>query len=181
MQNIEEKLRGKQFRFWTKNGIFSKDRIDAGTKLLIENIEVDKNDSVLDLGCGYGVIGIVLSTLTSGKVMLVDSDIRAVELARKNITENHILNAQVLISDAFSNIGEQIFDIIASYPPSHEGEATIEEFLEGARDHLKKKGKFYLVTEKRLANYFNRMLANYYKNVSEIAKDEKHTVYLVKN
>ena len=95
-QRFQEELRGREFTFITDEGVFSKKRVDPGTRLLIESIAVPEEGSFLDLGCGYGPIGIVLGSLAPQAVIhMVDVNSRAVELARRNLGENGITNARI--------------------------------------------------------------------------------------
>lgn len=84
-------LRGENYVFETKTGLFSKDRIDDGTKLLIEKMQINPTDTILDLGCGWGPIGIVVTKLANkGKVYMVDIDIRAIKYSQLNAELNNV-------------------------------------------------------------------------------------------
>ena len=181
MQAREDILRGKKFKFWTQAGVFSKEKIDEGTKLLLANIEIKKGARILDLGCGYGAMGIVAASISEGKVFLVDSDIRAVRLAEKNLAENKIKDGEVKISDGFSDLGEEKFDLILTYPPSHEGKEIVEGFVKGASVRLNKNGKFYLVTEKRLKSYFERILKMNFRENKIIIENKSYVLFLAEN
>lgn len=165
----------------TKAGVFSKGKIDDGTKLLLENIETKNGDEILDLGCGYGVMGIIAGSVSKGKTTFVDSDIRAVRLTEKNIRENKIDDTEILISDGFSDLEDRKFDLILTYPPGHEGQETVEEFVKGSSEHLKEKGKFYLVTESRLKNYYERLFKKYFKTWGKIKRSKNHNLFLGEN
>src|SRR6266566_4055098 len=98
-------IRGRPFLFQTDSGVFSREGLDRGTELLLEAIEVGPCESILDLGCGYGVIGIVAAHLSEGgHVILTDVNERAAALARANIAANGIRNAEVRIGDAPSHL-----------------------------------------------------------------------------
>src|SRR5437762_6022252 len=93
-------IRGRPFVFQTDAGVFSREGLDRGTELLLEAIEVGPCESILDLGCGYGVIGIVAAHLSEGgRVVLTDVNERAVALAKANVNANGIRNAEVRIGD----------------------------------------------------------------------------------
>lgn len=181
MQSQVAKIRGRTFRFWTQAGVFSKERVDNGSKLLLENIEINKRARILDLGCGCGVMGIVAGALFDSKVTLVDSDIRAVRLTKKNLEENNIENGEAKISDGFSDLGEEKFDVILSYPPSHEGKEVVEGFIKEGVKHLNKNGKYYLVTEKRLKDYYKRLMEASFKNSMLVKTNDKHVLFLGEN
>jgi len=94
-------LRGKTYISQTDAGVFSKDEIDLGSRILIDSLDLKQGDTVLDLGCGYGPIGIAATDLVgpSGRVYLIDVNERACELARENLAKNGIRHAEVLVSD----------------------------------------------------------------------------------
>jgi len=86
--------------FETKPGLFSWERVDRGSALLVEHVQVKDGDIIADVGCGWGAIGLALATLTPrGKVVMVDVDIRAVEYAGRNATLNSIKNVLIVASD----------------------------------------------------------------------------------
>src|SRR3989344_3993019 len=114
-------------------------------------MEIRPTNVVIDLGCGYGVIGLVVASLaTEGKVYMVDVDIRGVEYSRSNAELNNIKNVEVIASDGFKQVPEVEFDVVVSNPPSHMPKETIIEFIEGAHKRLRKGGKLYFVNEKRI-------------------------------
>jgi len=139
-------LRGHQVRLITEAGVFSRQRVDPGTRLLIEHMEVNSTDRFLDLGCGYGVVGIVAAILApQGHITLVDINERAVQLARANLRANNIENAAVYCGDGFSPLPDQTFDVIALNPPIRAGLKVVHRLIEESRDHLTPAGCFYLV------------------------------------
>jgi 16S rRNA (guanine1207-N2)-methyltransferase len=150
-QTFQFTLRGKNFSFVTDRGVFSKERIDFGTVLLIETMEIQDGMSVLDVGCGYGPIGIVAATLTPrGKVKMIDINERAVALARKNMELNHITNGEVVESDLFSAISdEERFDVIVTNPPIRAGKKVVYEIFEKAFHHLHPGGSLWVVIQKK--------------------------------
>lgn len=163
---ITTNLRGHEFQFKTKPGVFSKHQVDTGTRLLIEALDVRQDDNILDLGCGYGPIGIVAAKLApQGQTTLIDTNIRAVRLAEENIRLNHLQNARALLSDGLEAVDRQKFDIVASNPPASSGLEIFEEFIKGAQGCLTHKGKIYFVTQERLKptveRLFNRFFSNY--------------------
>jgi 16S rRNA (guanine1207-N2)-methyltransferase len=134
-------LRGFELRLVTEAGVFSRDRVDRGTALLIKHMEIRPTDRFLDLGCGYGVVGIVAAKLAAGgQVTLVDINQRAVELARENIQVNGVENAAVHQGDGFAPIAASIFDVIALNPPIRAGLAVVHSLIEQAHGHLAASG-----------------------------------------
>ena len=133
--------------FYSDNGVFCKDHLDFGTRLLLENIpwnEVEGN--ILDVGCGYRPIGIIASKITGNKVTMCDVNKRALHLARMNVKENKV-EATVLESNCYENIND-IFDTIITNPPIRAGKKIVYEILFGAKEHLTSYGKLFLVIHK---------------------------------
>ena len=98
-------LRGQNLRFRSTWGLFSPEGIDEGTRLLIEELEISEDATSLDLGCGYGPIGLVMAKLTpKGRVYMVDKNFVAVEYAKKNVELNGLKNCEVYLSNGFSHI-----------------------------------------------------------------------------
>lgn len=117
-RSIDTELRGKRLRFTSDAGVFSKGDIDHGSRVLIEAMEILEDAKVLDVGCGYGPIGISAAHLASkGHVTMIDINSRAVELARENAQHNGIRNVTVMESDVLSAVEGQTFDVILTNPP----------------------------------------------------------------
>jgi 16S rRNA (guanine1207-N2)-methyltransferase len=150
-QTFQFVLRGKTFTFVTDRGVFSKERIDFGSVLLIETMDIQDGMNVLDVGCGYGPIGIAAATLTpSGRVKMIDINERAVSLARKNLEKNQITNGEVAVSDLFSSIGdEERFDVILTNPPIRAGKKIVHDIFVQAYHHLEKGGSLWVVIQKK--------------------------------
>ncbi len=137
--------------FNSDNGVFSKDHLDFGSKLLIEimikNVDnTDKNKSILDVGCGYGFIGISLAKMLNSKVVMVDINKRAIHLTNMNIKENKV-NAQAFESNIYENVKEK-FDVIVSNPPIRAGKNIVLEILERAHEFLNINGELWFVIRK---------------------------------
>ncbi|MBN1460613.1 MAG: class I SAM-dependent methyltransferase [Armatimonadetes bacterium] len=171
-QIIAADLRGFDLRLVTEAGVFSRERVDRGTRLLIKHMEVQARDRVLDLGCGYGVVGIVAALLApEGWVTLVDVNRRAAELARQNLALNNIENAEVFQGDGFAPIGNRRFDLILLNPPIRAGLATLHRLLEEAADHLASAGRFYIVGRtKQGVVRLSQKMAEVFGTVEEVAK-----------
>ena len=120
------------FIFYTDNGVFSKDGLDFGSRLLLENIPLTEiGESLLDVGCGYGVFGIVLNKILGVKVTMCDVNRRALHLAEKNIKENKCSDCSVIESNCYQNINSKYSTIITN-PPIRAGKKVVYEILEGA-------------------------------------------------
>ena len=125
-------LRGRTYSFLTDAGVFSKDEVDMGTRILIDTLSLKPGETVLDLGSGYGPIGMVAATLVgpTGRVYMVDVNERACELARKNLIRNGIDHAQVFLGDGINALPENVgFDWVLSNPPIRTGKAVVYPLL----------------------------------------------------
>ena len=138
--------KSSEFSFISDTGVFSKDNIDYGTEILLKNIPELKG-SLLDIGCGYGCIGIVLGKTYNINVTLADINDRAVELAGKNAEINGI-KAEIIQSDGFENISGN-FDTIVLNPPIHAGKNIIYGIYLSSYEHLNADGEFYIVIQKK--------------------------------
>ncbi len=145
-------IKDKELKFTVDNGVFSKDRIDFATDLLIKAV-LNENikGKILDVGCGYGVIGITISIFNSNvDFTMLDINERALGLAKKNIKLNKLDNIKVIESDGFSNISAQeIYDVIITNPPIRAGKKVIYKMYEDSFNHLNKDGMLYLVINKK--------------------------------
>lgn len=162
----------KNFSFYTDNGVFSKDKLDFGTRTFLENLPISElHGDILDVGCGYGPIGIVLAKLTSAKITMCDVNKRALHLAERNAKENKV-DVTILESDCYQNIGDKKFQYIVTNPPIRAGKKIVYEILMEARNHLAENGKLFLVVRKdQGAKSMISDLKEYY-NVDVIAKNK---------
>lgn len=136
------------FIFYTDNGVFSKDGLDFGSRLLLENIPLTEiGESLLDVGCGYGVFGIILNKILGVKVTMCDVNRRALHLAKKNIKENKCSDCSVIESNCYQNINSKYSTIITN-PPIRAGKEVVYEILEGAKDYLFPGGRLFFVVRK---------------------------------
>lgn len=138
----------KVFSIYSDNGVFSKDRFDYGTRVLLNSVDIDKlSGNVLDLGCGLGVVGIILGTFNKGiNIDMVDINERAMDLAKNNLVLNNV-KANVFVSDIYSNIDNK-YDFIITNPPIRAGKNVIRGFLLGSYEYLKDDGILYFVMRK---------------------------------
>lgn len=148
--NIKEilvKVKDKTFSFYTDNGVFSKRGLDFGSRSLIDTIlDLDIYGNVLDVGCGYGVIGIILSSFFNGNYDLVDINKRAIHLAKMNVSLNKTC-CNVFDSDVYSNVNKK-YDFIITNPPIRAGKDVLYKFLFDAKDYLVSGGSLIFVINK---------------------------------
>ena len=139
---------GNKFIFLTDNGVFSKDGLDFGSRLLLESIPLEEvGGKVLDMGCGYGVFGIIINKLTGASVDMVDVNLRALHLSELNCKENNSYNINVFESDTYSNINSK-YSCIITNPPIRAGKKVVYDIVMNAKDYLLDNGKLYLVIRK---------------------------------
>ena len=139
-------LPGSPYSVETRAGVFSRDGLDNGTRLLIDCMEVRSADHVLDWGCGWGALGMVAARLSvKGNATLVDSNIRAVSCAEENLRRNRICNAVARVGDARIWDRRKKFDLIVSNPPFHDGNTAAHPLIEGALGALRPGGRLMLV------------------------------------
>lgn len=148
---IDCHLRNQTFQFLTSSGVFSKKGIDFGTRLLIEAFEVPRIEGdILDLGCGYGVIGITLARLFPDKtITMVDVNERAVSLATENATKNNVSNVRIMQSDGFQQLEEQKFAAILTNPPIRAGKKVVYSLVSDSESYLQNEGELWLVVQKK--------------------------------
>ena len=148
IKKININILNHNFTFLTDNGVFSKDKIDFGSRLLLESIpKSDISSKVLDVGCGYGTLGIVINKVLNVSVDMVDVNLRAIHLAERNIKENHCENIKAFESNVYANITEKYKTIITN-PPIRAGKKVVYDILMNAKDHLEENGKLFLVIRK---------------------------------
>jgi 16S rRNA G1207 methylase RsmC len=146
--------------------VFSKERVDLGTRLLVENMALPEKGCLLDIGCGYGVVGIAAAVFNPGlHVSMVDVNIRAVRLARRNMELNHVWNVEVLHGSSYEPVGNAMFECVVSNPPVSAGMKIVEAIITEAPQHIIDKGTLQIVVRskiggKRLQSIFESAFGN---------------------
>ncbi|HYA57846.1 MAG TPA: methyltransferase [Thermoplasmata archaeon] len=139
-------FRGELLTFSVDAGVFAAHGLDPGTALLIENLALRRTDRVLDLGCGWGAVGVAAAkSATEGHVVLTEVNRRAARLARENLERNGLTNAEVRVGRLFEPVRNERFDAIASNPPYRAGRAFVLDLLAAAPQHLSPDGRLLLV------------------------------------
>ena len=172
-------LRGHPLTLHSTWGLFSPRRIDDGTYKLIDKVEVAPADLTLDLGCGYGAIGLAIAKDSpQGAVHMVDKDFVALDYAAKNAAVNGIDNVQTYQSNAFSAVADVKFDNICANLPANVGGELLQIILTDAKAHLKSGGKLYVVTIAGLRKFIKRNFQEVFGNYRKLKQGKTYTVAL---
>jgi len=173
-------LGGRALHLWSSWGLFSPREIDEGTRLLLEHLKIRGADDCLDLGCGYGPIGLALAALApAGQTLMVDKDFIAVDYANRNAARNGLCNARAQLSNGFAQVDPSLrFDVIASNVPAKVGHELLAILLHDARARLKPGGRLYVVTINGLRQYMKRNLGEVFGNYDKLKQGAHYTVAL---
>jgi 16S rRNA (guanine1207-N2)-methyltransferase len=176
--SIQTNLLGHDLTLKTRWGVFSPRAIDDGTLLLMKYLDIATEDKCLDLGCGYGPIGLsVAKSCPQGEVHMVDKDFIAVELSNTNAKLNHINNAEAYLSDAFLSVNKNnYFDQIISNVPAKVGREQLSIILYDAYDALKPGGKITFVTINGLRNFIKDNFKSVFGNYKKLKQGQKYTI-----
>lgn len=182
LRKINVFLRGVSAEFYTGSGVFSPKKIDKGTAVLIENCVIKKEARVLDLGCGYGAVGVVIAkAFPETGVVMTDVNRRAVNLAKMNCELNRLFNVESKQSDLFDSV-EGKFDTIVVNPPQVAGKEICFKIIEKAKKYLYDKGLLQLVARhNKGGKVLSDKMREVFGNVQEIAKKSGYRVYVSKN
>lgn len=179
-RDVRAHLRGRTWVFLTDRGVFGHKGVDAGTRLLIETMDVRRTDDVLDLGCGYGPAGLLAATLAAqGRVVLVDINERAVALAAENARRHGLTNVEALQGDGFAPLAGRRFHVIVTNPPIRVGREVLRRLFRDAYQHLHDQGRFYFVVRTAQgAKTLAREVREIFGTVHEAAKGGGYRVYV---
>ena len=183
IRELSYKYNSSFFIFYSDNGVFSKNNIDYGSRLLSETYlkENDINEKrVLDVGCGYGFLGIMVSRVTDSYVEMIDINKRAVHLTNMNIKRYKDFKGKTYVSNVYENV-EGKYDIIITNPPIRIGKEKLLEILIGAFDHLEDNGLLYYVIRKdQGALSIKKILEENSINVEIINRNKGYFIYRAK-
>lgn len=176
IKEIKYNLFEKEFTFNTDLGVFSKDKVDFGTDLLLKTYLNNHSESlkILDVGCGYGVIGLVVEAFTNSKIDMVDINKRSVHLTKMNI-KRFKSNNNVFYSDAYNEVDGR-YDIIITNPPIRVGNDKLLEILIDAKKHLNEKGELWYVIRKDQGGL---TIMKRLENIYDIEIKEKKKGYII--
>lgn len=180
-KTIEATIRGVTLRFLTDASVFSKDQIDFGSRLLIEAMKLPEAGTVLDVGCGYGPIGLFASKLSQEKVQVFLTDIneRALELARENAKLNGLERVHIVGGDVYDGLPDGMtFDCILCNPPIRAGKAIVYRIFEEAPARLNEGGTLWVVIRKQQgAPSARKKLEDIFPQVEEKARKKGYHIF----
>jgi 16S rRNA (guanine1207-N2)-methyltransferase len=166
---------GNSFDFTSNAGLFSNGEPDPNSVLLLKNIAPEKGTKMLDLGCGWGLIGIAAARVYGVKVTFCDINKNALAYAEKNAEKNGV-SGTFIKSDGFLKINDS-FDLITLNPPIHAGKETVLRLFSESAAHLNKDGQFVIViNEKHGAKSYEKALREIYKNVTTIKYKQTYII-----
>lgn len=181
-KEIEYKYRDKKYRFDLGNTLFSTFDLDHGTDILIRHMDLKNPKTILDMGCGYGPIGIMLAgEYPESTVTMVDKDLLAVRYSKLNAQKNNITNVEVLGSVGMEAVLNQKFDVIVTNLPAKIGDEAIEsEFILTPIQHLNDNGSLWMVVVSGLNRLIPKIARKHELKIREVKKRSGHTVYEIK-
>ena len=172
-------LRGRRFEFATTWGLFSPRAVDTGSQLLIHYLEVEPQDDCLDLGCGYGAIGLSMAHLApGGRTLMLDKDFVAVQYANLNAQRNGIANAEALLSNGLAQAPPGNSDVIATNLPAKSGKELYRIMFYDAAQRLRPGGRFYVVSLSSLRHFVARELQAVLGNCKKLKTSGQYTLAL---
>ncbi len=180
---FNEELIGQRFEFQTTWGLFSPKAVDEGTQLLLKHLEIRPDEQALDLGCGYGPIGMSIARAApDGHCLMVDKDFVAVEYASANLHRNHIHNAEAMLSDGLKHIGQRRFTLVVSNLPAKTSKEHYYLFFHDILASLEEGGRLYVVVINGLRRFIERAFQEIFGNHKKVKQGKTYTVALaVKN
>jgi len=174
---FDETLMGHPLQFHTTWGLFSPKGIDEGTRLLLRHLEVKPDDRAIDLGCGYGPIGLAIAkSAPQGNCLMVDKDFVAVDYANANARRNAVENANAMLSDGLRHIPEQRFTLAVTNLPAKTSKEHYYLFFHDIFDHLEPGGRFYVVVISGLRRFIERAFLEVFGNHQKIKQGKNYTV-----
>ena len=147
IHELRVRLLDTPMTFLTDAGVFSKRMVDYGSQVLLSTLDLEPDKTLLDVGCGYGPLGLTLGKVFGVQATLIDINSRALDLARANAEKNQV-NARIFQSNVYEEV-EGNFDYIVSNPPIRAGKSVVHEIIKGAFRHLEDQGSLTIVIQKK--------------------------------
>lgn len=175
---IRTELLGQPLRFQTTWGLFSPREIDEGSALLLDYLEVQPTDVTIDLGCGYGALGVsIAKACPQGRVLMLDKDFVAVDYAQRNAALNGLTNCEVRLSNGLADVKEIVgADAVVSNLPAKVGRELMTTFLLDAHDQLRPGGQIVVVTINGLREYIKKNFQAVFGNYEKLKQGKTYTV-----
>ncbi len=174
---FSEKICGQDLKFKTTWGLFSPKGVDEGSRLLLDLMEINEDDDTIDLGCGYGVLGLTMAKLApKGEHLLVDKDFVAIEYSQTNARLNKLDNTEVFLSNGFNQVGDRRFDLIVSNLPAKTGKELYYLYFYDALARLNPGGRIYVVTISGLRKFVSRAFKEVFGNYTKVKQGKVYTV-----
>jgi len=179
---VRTSLCGKPFEFLTASSVFSKRKVDCGTRLLIESMVLSTTGCVLDIGCGYGVVGISAAKFNPKlHVVMTDVNARAVRLAKKNLTLNRVTNAEVRYGFFYEPVEDLKFNSVLSNPPVSAGMETVKAIVTGAPKVMSPEASFQMVIRSKIgAKILPALFIETFGNCGIVARESGFRVLMGK-
>ena len=177
-RSFEYNFKDKRLKFTSNTGVFSKDRLDFGTHVMLQALpDFTSKNTLLDVGCGVGCIGIPLAKVYSNlNITMIDVNERCIELSKKNAEDNNV-KVCVLLSDLYENVNSK-YDVIISNPPIRAGKKVVFGVVEEGYNFLNGKGEIYIVIQKKQgADSMKKKMEEVYGNVEVIAKEKGYYIF----
>ena len=175
--SFSDQLMGHTLHFHTTWGLFSPKGIDDGSRLLLKHLEVKPDERALDLGCGYGPLGMSIArNAPQGHCLMVDKDFIAIEYAQANLQRNQIDNAQAMLSDGLQHIPPQTFSLVVSNLPAKTSKEHYYLFFHDIYQHLEPQGHCYVVVINGLRRFIERAFGEVFGNHKKVKQGKTYTV-----
>ncbi|PLA73546.1 methyltransferase [Hydrogenovibrio sp. SC-1] len=174
---FQSELKGRPLTFHTTWGIFSPREIDAGTTLLLRHLTLSEHEVALDIGCGYGPIGLAIAASSQGEVHMVDKDFVAVDYANKNAQINGLSHAKAYLSNGLSAVPSELrFTTVVSNIPAKVGKEMLSILLHDVHQQLAPGGQFVVVTINGLRQYMKRNFMDVFGNYEKVKQGKDYTI-----
>jgi len=177
---FDDTLLGHSLRFHTTWGLFSPKAIDEGSRLLLDHLDVRGDDHAIDLGCGYGPLGLAIArSAPQGSCLMVDKDFIAVEYANANARRNRVMNAQAMLSDGLRHVpAGKRFTLAVTNLPAKTSKEHYYLFFHDIHERLEPGGRFYVVVISGLRQFIARSFEEVFGNHKKIKQGRQYTVAL---
>ncbi len=176
--NFRATLRDHPFQFQTTWGLFSPRAIDEGSELLLDYLDIGSEANCIDLGCGYGPLGMAMAAMApDGVTHMIDKDFVAIDYAAKNAALNQLSNVEVYLSNGFSHVAPDMrFDTVVSNLPAKAGKELYYLYFYDALARMEVGATFYVVTINGLRGFIKRVFGEVFGNYRKLKQGKQYTV-----